>query len=224
MKHFLIIISILFCTNSYAQVHFGLSSGAAVTKFRLKDNFGFDHSALTGFNIGVPTLFKFNKNIALESAIYYLNMGSTMTFNVNVIDANDPIYQSIKDTKYYYRINYLSIPLTFNYSIPISTYSIYAKAGGYFSYALNSNVKNNNSNEKDNLDFKDENIKRTDLGILFGIGVTRELGNGFVFFDARYMIGCSYLARNKDYYTTTHNAYNRGVFLNVGYMFNLGKS
>ncbi|WP_018342405.1 porin family protein [Cytophaga aurantiaca] len=224
MKQILIAIGIFFiCTQAYSQVYIGLSSGASITKFSGKDQGLFKFNSLVRFNIGIPVLFKLNQHVGFESCISYINMGSTLKYDLKVIDPNDPIYLALKNTELYFALNYLSVPLTFNYSLPISKYSLYAKAGGYFSYALDANITNNKSDDKENFNLKDEKMRRTDLGLLVGIGGTRELGNGFIFLDARYMIGCSNLTTDK-YYGLRQDAYNRGLFLNIGYMFNLGKA
>ena len=145
-------------------------------------------------------------------------MGSTEKINPEYYDANDPVYIFQKGKSYHYRLNYLSLPLTCNYIIPIKKYAVYAKAGGYFSYLLNANIKyGHSSDDKVKVDINNGNIYRSDFGILFGMGATRELSNGFLFFDARYMLGCSKLNKSQ------FHLYNRGLLLNIGYMFNLGK-
>lgn len=236
MKRILIIISILL-VNLYAngQVYLGLSSGVAITKFKIYESSSTFNNpkckSLIGFNIDMPILFKLNKNIAIQSGLSYLNMGTTIDADYssyNVIDVNDPIYQALitgGDTKY--RLNYLSIPLTFNFTIPLNKYSVYARAGGYMSTLLYGTSKRTETKEKRKLDLDDEELNTVDVGGIFGLGVTRNIGNGYVFFDAKYMIGTSNLNESSYLFEPpfgVHELNNRGLFLNVGYMFNLGKS
>lgn len=225
MKKILLTLTFIIISQySYGQVYLGVASGVSISKFYTKDDSPFEYSSLPRFNFGFPVLFKLNKNVGFESGISYINMGSTMMYNFNPIDQNDPIYISLKDLKYYFNLNYVSVPLTFNYSVSISTYTIYSKTGGYLSYALNGNITNNKNIEKEKINFKEEEIKKLDLGLVVGIGATRKLGDGFIFLEARYMIGCSNLTNDANTYSLATIAYNRSLILNVGYMFNLGKS
>jgi len=159
-------------------------------------------------------------------------MGTTIDPNFSkyhVIDINDPIYQSLRNTDAKYKLNYLSIPITLKISVPLNKYSLYAKGGGYVSYLLygKSYEKTKTYNYTRNLNFEEEQIKRLDLGIIFGMGVTRELGPGFLFLDARYMLGLSDLNNSSNIYSVPfgiQKVHNRGLFLNAGYMFRLGKA
>jgi hypothetical protein len=218
---------------SYGQVYVGLSSGVAITKIRIEEgteNFNRPESkTLPGFNMDVPILFKFNKHISLQSGLSYLNMGATLAMNnsYRVIDVSDPIYQSLRYNDAKYRLNYLSVPITFNYTIPLKYLSVYARAGGYISTLLYGTSKEEDRNSKRTINLNDEKLNSLDFGSVAGIGITRDLGKGFLFMDAKYMIGLSNLNDSADSFAVPYGnnkLYNRGGFFNIGYMLNLGKA
>lgn len=234
MKQIFIITFILFVSQiANAQVYVGLSSGVAITKFKTTSEGPTLNKpsckSLVGFNLDVPVLFKLTKNVAIQSGLSYLNMGTTINRDYSsyyVIDVTDPIYQAllnIDDTKY--RLNYLSVPLTCNFSIPLNKYSVYIKAGGYISTLLYGTNKSVESDSKKKLDLGREQLNTLDIGGILGGGMSRTIGSGFLFFDVRYMIGISNLNESTDILALSfgsNEVNNRGVFFNVGYMFNLG--
>ena len=237
MKRILIVICIFFL-NEYAngQIYLGASSGVSITKFRTHDvsNKNKINNAkcknLIGFNIDIPILFKLNKNIAIESGLSYLNMGTKIDVSQSlyrIIDQTDPIYQSlIHDGDAKYRLDYLSLPLTIHLTIPFNKYSVYVKAGGYISSLIHGANKSTGTKSKRNLNFGDEKLNTFDWGGIVGIGATRNVGKGYLFFDAKYMIGASNLNKSNFLYSLPfgmNEINNRGAFLNIGYMINLGK-
>lgn len=207
--------------HSYSQVYLGLSSGVSISKIK-NDNRYSDLIAHTRFNVEIPIIYKLNKNIAFQSGLSYINMGGT--YKIHLMQVNDGLY----DSKFFFRLNYLSLPLTFNFSLPLNKYSLYGRAGIYMSYLLSADMKSAESGEKYKKDLKDDQFKihRFDAGFVFGTGVTRTLGNGFIFFDVRYMIGLCDLNKGlgSNIYVPMKNAFNRSLLLNVGYMFRLGKA
>ena len=223
MKTILLVITFFFIFQlTHAQVYVGASSGLSITKLKTDPTY-FEYSSLARCNANIHVLYKLNKNIGFESGISYINMGSKQTYYVGPYTSNDDkIY-----TKSTLRLNYISAPVTFNFYLPVNKFSIYAKAGGYVSYLLNVNIKNDETKEKSNRNLKNDDLNAVDIGILAAMGITRTLGNGFIFMDARYMIGCANLNNTDNVYLRylmSANAFNRSFILNVGYMFNLGKS
>lgn len=234
MKKIIVIISFIISQQAFSQVYLGLSSGVALTKLRTQNSSSNLNTSsftnLTGFNIEVPALFILNKNLAIQSGIGYINMGSTIDKSLStyfVIDQNDPIYQALTggDTKY--RLNYLSIPLTLKISVPINKYSLYARGGGYLSYLLYGTSVEKKFDIKRTLDFDEEHLNRMDVGAVLGLGATRELGNGFLFIDAKYMIGLSNLNNSSNMFSLPFGIQtlnNRGLLINAGYMLRLSKA
>jgi hypothetical protein len=236
MKRILIIILIFFL-NQYAngQVYVGLSSGVSISKLRVYDGSNAINSPkckkLIGFDIDASILFKLNKYIAIQSGLSYLNMGTKIDGSQSLyrtIDQADPIYQSlIREGDVKYRLDYLSLPLTINFTIPLNKYSVYVKAGGYISSLLYGTSKGKESAFKRILNFDNERLNTFDWGGIIGIGATRNIGKGYLFFDAKYMIGLSNLNKSNYQYSLPfgmNEINNRGAFLNIGYMFKLSKT
>jgi hypothetical protein len=236
MKRILIIILIFFL-NQYAngQIYVGLSSGVSISKLRVQNGSNTINSPkcknLIGFDIDASILFKLNKYIAIQSGLSYLNMGTKIdgrNSSYYVINLDNPIYIALMgggDAKY--RLNYLSIPITINFTIPLNKYSVYLKAGGYISSLLYGTNKETEIQSKRNLNFGDEKLNTLDFGGILGIGVTRNIGKGYLFFDAKYMIGLSNLNKSNYQYSLPfgmNEINNRGAFLNIGYMFKLSKT
>jgi hypothetical protein len=219
----------------FAQIYLGGSAGLSLAKFNIAHEKSLSKESstkyLAGLNIEVPILLKINKNVALQSGIGYYNMGSNVypaNASYNVINKQDPIYQALLNTNYNYILHYLSIPLTFNVSIPINKFSLYARAGIYASYLIQGSIKETSTQNKTTYAIKKGDMKQSDFGTLIGIGATREIGKGYVFLDAKFMIGL-----NNIYNSSTSNIYymyannqkinNRGLCMNVGYMFRISK-
>ncbi len=233
-KMFFTSIFIIMSQFIFAQIFIGGSAGLNATRFNIQHenkNDGSSTKYINGLNIEVPVLFKFNKNIGIQSGIGYYNMGSKIYPNFtsyNVIDQNDPIYQSLLNTNYTYRLNYLSAPLTFNVFLPINKFSIYARAGMYASYLIQGKIKENSSQNQNTFDIKKEDIKQFDFGTVIGIGASRNIGNGYIFLDAKYMIGLNNInnpnSRLFYMYNNTQKINNRDVSINIGYMFRISKN
>ena len=234
-----------------AQFYVGISGGISLSKFYSPDKnvqYGIGSNSYYSYgfksNIGypsfsIPVVYKLNKNISFQSGLSYLNIGSKLQLNsgnLYVRDMADPTYlylMSNNNVLNSVNLQYLSLPLTVKYTIPISGFGFYGRGGAYVSYALGGKFNNNDAASYQNyasqsnyyirnnkVEFSSTSTHHFDAGLLIGTGGQKELKKGYLFIEAMYMIGLYNINTLSPFYAKTHNS---GFNCTAGYMVAFGK-
>ncbi len=121
-------------------------------------------------------------------------------------------YQGSKDSRL--TVNYLEIPVMGRFSLGSSSTRGYLGVGPSYGYALGGSSRGADGKESD-LSFGDGKgqIKRSDWGVQFGLGLTQRLGFGSLQVEGRYGLGLSNISPSE--------SHNRVVSFTVGYAITL---
>ena len=94
-----------------------------------------------------------------------------------------------------YELDSVEVPLLLNFSFPIAGSSFVPSvyAGPYAGFNTRAKVKVTEAGESYSEDFKDE-VKDTEFGLTFGIGLGKKIGHGKIVLDVRYDLGLTNIA------------------------------
>jgi hypothetical protein len=214
---------VLLSVSTFAQkVGLGLKLGAnSVSRdFESKD---LTTLSFIGFNGGGYGYFKFNKFLALQAELNYIEYGRNLVSSLQQIDANGNISLDFQ-SKITERYSYLQIPLLFRGQVDVKKFKFWGNAGLYAGiflggkyniiYDLPPNVILSGDSYPKSGNLSD----RTPIewGLSTGLGVGYKLGIGYLTFDARYLHGLSSIYESAiiDYRKIQH----RSFIGNLGYL------
>ena len=195
-----------------AQFSIGVKGGLNVSSIEEFGSYSLD--ARAGAHAGIMAQYMFNKNIGLESGLYYSMMGGKEKEK----DYDNP--NRIDDYKASANPSYLQMPLYAIYKFNLSEdLRIYPSLGVYFGYGLNGKVDvkgiDNGVDITHKGDFFNDDTNRFDMGA----------GVGFNIQYKKVVLGLGYehgfMKINKyDYPYDDENAYNSNLKLSVGFLIN----
>jgi len=195
-----------------AQFSIGVKGGLNVSSIQEFEPYSLDEKA--GVHAGIMAQYMFNKNIGLESGLYYSMMGGKEKEK----DYDNP--NRIDDYKASANPSYLQMPLYAIYKFNLSEdLRLYPSLGVYFGYGLNGKIdvkgiENGNDITKKEDFFNDDN-NRLDIGA--GVGLNLQYKK--VVFGLGYEQG--FMRINKyDYPYEEDNSYNSNVKLSIGFLIN----
>ena len=196
LKLICLIVLAMFIKIASAQT-FGIKGGMNIASMNFSSS-GFDVSpkSIIGVHIGPVVEFKLQESLYFNSGLLYSLKGFKMESEGESASTN---------------LNYLEIPLNLAYKFPASeTSNFFVQAGPYLAYALSGKAKY--GNESENINFKEDGLKRIDLGV--GIGLGFELGP--LVPSVSYQLGLSNL---NDDSSSDMKAKNKVFQISVAYMF-----
>lgn len=211
MKPFVKILTLILLmtgtlTYVQAQIGLGLRGGVMWAKAELEQH---NDKTSNDYNLGYTgSLFaeiSIANAFAVQPEVTFLQKG----YKINVKD--DGNYERNV------QLNYLEIPVLAKYRVGTDKIKAHLLAGPTFGYALDGTIKANG--EKTDVNF--DNMKRMDIGVLFGASIDMQLGPGAIFIDGRYGLGITNLndaANSSDFHW-----HNRTISAGVGYIYWLGK-
>lgn len=154
MKKLLILFFAVFAMSAYAQTGLGVRAGLNLANQTFSaDGFDISPDAKIGFQLGVVYGVAINETISFRPGLLYSTKGSSIK--------QEFLGEEIETTSSF---NYLEIPLDFVYQ----TGKILINAGPYIGYALSGSVSD--GEESEDIDWEDDDTKRTDFGLNFGLG------------------------------------------------------
>ena len=182
---------------------------------------GFDFKSLPLISFGGVLEVGLTENLAVQAEANFTQKGGRQEFSADVFGIS-------VSSKYDTRVNYLDIPVLLKYSFGGESAQGYALAGPNFGYAFSGKVKSevttplgSESDEQD-IDFKEDNISRTDLGLNLGLGAQFGLSDNLrLFADARYNLGLTNLNTSDAAEDADLKVKNRGIGINVGILYGL---
>lgn len=216
MKKQFIVLAALMCfglTVINAQTSIGLRVGTNLNKFSYSgedatDDFTEFQKSNAGLNFAIPVEFKFSNSFAVQPELSFNQKGEKTSIDFLGLKVT---------TKTIF--NYLELPILGKYMFGTEKIQANILAGPSFGYALNGKVVEGDESEKIDLSDEDVSYNRFDFAAQFGAGVSVNAGPGKVFLDARYYLGLSNLNSDKDYDLKINN---RGIGINIGYLYTLG--
>jgi hypothetical protein len=174
MKKFFFIIFVIFIFNNLqAQIKYGIEAGLNASTIKGNDpgKLGGTSGLLLGINVSYD-LFD------------YISVGSGLFLSQKGV--NHYIYGTSVGTE---RYNYLEIPITLTYNLPIpEAGKTFVFAGGYAASLLNASVSPNNEGLSSDINIG-EMFPKGDYGIIMGVGQSFSVSSGTLNFKIKYSLG-----------------------------------
>jgi|GEM_PF-2265228 len=243
MKKFtLLFLLVILFTFSHAQWQFGPRLGlnfSTMTGEGYWDNTS--NGWITGRIIGGVATYSLDNHLALVGELNHITSGGKFKYNYYEEGGERSLAADEGQWKELY--SNVQIPIMVKYTFG-DKIQFYGELGPYFNYTFCGRYKDQidaiNWEEKGKIKFvKDwpddpadntwylekDYYRRCDVGMNFGIGAQRELGNGFIALDFRFGLG--FLDFNKWPDNDQPDGYkpykNRNIALSVAYMFPVDK-
>ena len=193
-------------------VTFGAKGGLNISSVALEEGFNSDVSSKAGAHLGLFTNIRMGKKFAFQPEVLFSMQGAKQT-----IDFGSKIQEA--DT----RVNYLSIPLNFQFKI---VEKVFIEVGPYFDFLMSAKgdvvTKNNFSNDTSTIVENGKDLKDYYDSFTFGVS----FGGGYHInkqfsVNARYYLGLP-PAEKSDVFGSYESisTKNRLIQLGVGYTFN----
>jgi hypothetical protein len=151
-----------------------------------------------GFNVGGYGYFKFNKFLALQAELNYIEYGMNLVYSLQWTDGNGNVSPEFEN-KITERYAYLQIPLLFRGQVDVKKFKFWGNAGLYagmflggkynITYELPPNIILSGTLNPTSGNLPDRTPIEWGLGA--GLGVGYKLGIGYLTLDTRYLHGLS---------------------------------
>lgn len=180
MKKFSLLLFVLFVFTSlsFAQMQLGVKAGLNLANLSGDDVENTD--TRTGFAGGVFFMYQFNEMFAVQPEVYYSMKGAKQS------DSFEGVSYDAE-----FKFDYVEIPLLLKFLIPMKGSNIKPAIFAGPSLAFNSSAKLKVEAGGTTTEEDVENIKSTDLGLVFGAGIGFPVGKGELGVDVRYILGLS---------------------------------
>ncbi|MBK7939931.1 MAG: PorT family protein [Lewinellaceae bacterium] len=202
-----------------AQISIGPRVGVNLAKWSGGEEEIGDVKNRTGYQFGIAAEIRLNDNFAIQPEVNFLQKGARQDFS-----EVDSIFGKV-ESKTDISMNYLEVPVLLKAGTSFGPARVDILAGPSFGYALSGKVKDeltiNGETETDkyDIDFEDDEVKRTDLGLQLGAAFSVNLGErASLFVDGRYLLGLTNLNDSED---DDFSIKNRGISLSAGVLFRL---
>ena len=176
MKKYLILFLFVIVPSLSAQFYVGPLGGINVADVQMED----ETSGIWTWGAGAVADYYCSENISLRAEVLYANKGTTIKAKNN-------------DPEFNLRTSSIDIPLLFKYEFGTDR-KLYLVAGPTFAYTLTSKLKTEINNIEFNADLKSL-TEKIDIGATFGAGFNFPIKTGKIFFEARYNMGFTNLAK-----------------------------
>lgn len=205
------------------QVFIGPKAGVALSNYKLSstDAEHFNSQLNPGFLAGVVFELPMSSTFSVQAEGLYAQKGASLTVNSN---ETNPAYMCIHEV-----LPYLEVPVFFKYRFPGRPLGGFISAGSELAFAFNGKRKiGTKEAEAKTIEVgsssNDDYIK-SDLGLLFGGGLSYEIGFGELILDARYIMGLKEMGRVvNDSVRSTYfgNGKTRSLQVSLGVIFPIG--
>jgi len=223
LKTLLLCMALIVSSSIFAQMNFGIKGGVNFANINNKINGDTNDNTKMklGYNIGGVGNYSFTDIFSLESGLIIESKGFEYRLD------NDKKYSNNADYgKVVMNVMYLDIPINLKAKIDLGGVQIFGQFGPYVGFALTGKMKLTGDLEKDMADAgldtedsiefggsaKDDNLTRTDFGLMFGAGI----GFNMIELGAVYDLGLANIQPGGD----SDNYVKNGVFkISIAYMF-----
>ena len=220
MKKLLFLIAILVSGNGLLaqDVKFGIKTGLNFPSLQSKTAFSpaGDYKISAKFLLGVYSEIKMGK-YTLQPGVMFSVKGNKAVQDSNTISYGSKVPYTIERNV---NLSYLEVPVNLLYKQPVKIGTIYAGGGPYAALALSGRMRSINKRSTymkrssvEDVEFGSDpdQIKRTDFGANFLIGLKTK--NGFDI-GANYGLGLANISNNSSFKSS-----NRLIGLQIGYLF-----
>jgi len=180
----------LMASQAEAGVKFGVKGGLALANIKsIPDTFeGYKWENKQGLVGGVFAEIGLVGGFSLQPEVLYVQKGAKFSFSEEGITGTAK-----------FNVDYVEIPLLLKYNLISSGLTIPSVyAGPYFGFNTRARlVFKMEGYPEEYLELKDD-IKDTEFGLTFGLGLTQKLGVMKVTLDARYDLGLSNIAEEAE--------------------------
>jgi hypothetical protein len=211
----LIVISfIIFSSAAFAQFKFiGGSFGLNLSKLNYKDDLqGYNFNYRNGIKLGLFTEYNLADLFLIHTEINYSMRGTEYG-----LDEIESFGLTIPKHKFIQKINYVEVPVLFEYNLPINFYlkpKIFI--GPEISFLLNAKIEYIEDDVSKNEIEEKDTFKSTEYGIVMGVGTDYNIFLGKFIFDVRYYYGLSNINKVEGSKITSNT-----LSFNLGYAFSL---
>ncbi len=211
MTKFRILFFIVFLLSSvfvYGQSSIGIKGGVNFAQQSIEgfsyDTIKFDQ--ITGYAIGVDGDLEISEFFSIQTEFLLIQKGRKFLSHLNVgtVEFREETIS---------KIDYFEIPLLAKLKLGNDLVKGYAIVGPSFGFALSGSeeVRTSSSSqvlvEKKDLDFKDSNYSRYEIGAHLGFGVSFNFGSIGIFSDVRYLFSFNNLDLSEEDITIKNNGF-----------------
>lgn len=196
--------------SANAQVHFGVLGGvnlATVSVDPMPEE-GLEFSNLTCFGFGGVLDYYLGESIALHLEPMYLQKGTKMIMTM----------EGLGELTGEMNASYIEIPVMLKFEFGANNVRPYIMGGPTIGYRLSAEMKTSFGGEEQTEDMK-ETTKDFDYGVVFGGGVSMQMGNNTFFVEGRYSLGLANI--NDDPEDTDTTIKTKGIQVFAGITFPL---
>jgi len=191
---FLFLFALLVQTSN-AQV-FGIKGGINLASMSFSEDMENSIKSILGVHVGPVAEFELQESLFFNTGLLFSVKGAKMEYGSEDASTN---------------LNYLEIPLNFAYKFSAGEKSkLLVQAGPYLAYALSGKTKY--GDESEDINFKEDGLKRIDFGLGVGLGI--ELGP--IVPSISYQLGLSNLNDDSEDDTSVKN---KVIQISVAFMF-----
>lgn len=199
LKNSFLLLALL-CCSSAAMAQLGVRAGInlANVDFDIDDSpVDIETDVRVGFQVAAFYEAALSDNFSLQPELTFIQKG------FKIEDTGDDLTRTL---------NYLEVPVLGKYNFNEGEVLFFLQGGPSFGFALSGEDKLGNQSE--DIDFEEDDVTRFDFGLQLGGGLGFPVGDGTLFFDARYLLGLTNGNENDD-----PTVFNRGIGLSIGYKF-----
>lgn len=192
---------------AFAQIAIGPKVGFNFANVSAEsEGLSISFGTLTGSSIGAVLEISTSGKFAIQPEIAFMQKGFKLDLGA--------LAQSEQ------KLNYMEITGLAKFKFGGDGFGGYLAAGPSFGYALSGSVTDENTGEKEDINFDEEDgFNRPEVSIALGGGLNFGLGSNTLFADLRFLAGISNLADSEE--PDDPKVRNQGVLLTVGILFNL---
>ncbi len=203
---FLVLFSafLMFAENVSAQVEWGIRDGVAASTFSGKGNLADNSHVIVSNLVGTFLTIPVRQGLAVQPEFNYLKKGRSNEESIPGTSGKTSFIQ-----------NYLQLPLQFQYRsqdiLPSGKQVFYFNAGPYAAFNL-SHEQQMENNDETLIRLSGEN-KKTDWGLVFGLGLQTPLWQRKMRMDLKYDLGLSSIEGQPENYKTKCLSLTVGIVL-----------
>ncbi len=218
-----LLAALMIFASANAQISIGVRVGANFANQNFDaDGLSISPDGLTGLAFGIPIEIGITESFAVQPELNFIQKGSSIEFS-------DEIFGETFESKTDTRINYIEIPILAKVKFGTETIDAYLAAGPTIGFGMSGKVETEvtaagvTESAEEDIDFDEDGIKRSDIGLSIGAGAGIAAGPGSLFLDLRYVLGLSNISDNDGVPDDEQvDVTNRGFQVSIGYLFPLG--
>lgn len=229
---FFVLTALVFAPKiSTSQITYGLKAGVGLSNYGVSNNLKevYTVDSRFVFHGGAMASYRFGGKFGVRAELLYAMKGSKYTNRETVQVMDNQGNTHTGQFKFEEKLNYIDVPVLFQYRFRGRTVSPYVTLGPEFSFAMGGKFFSRfdsptfvQENDPVDLTFGSANAdtyKGFNFGLSFGGGAEIDLDGGALIIDLRYGLGLTNMVSSG---LSSQKISNRLVSLSFGYMFSGG--